>query len=168
MGIPGLNLRFSRPVWVSMMVGAIHDGYWMQIQSLSETGVAWTNTGQARVIGGRCTFPVNHATYFAGGLILTRPTGSIRINAGASRTRTHRVTLYLSSRNPPYQVTGMRFSNNGRNWTSWKPYRTRWTWYLTDSRYGGTRRKGTKYVHVRFRNSKGIQSPTYKDTIRYW
>ena len=64
-GIPGLDLSFSEPVTVRMQVGQEYDGYLVQIQSLTETGEAWTDETTAKVSGGQVTFAVDHATRFA-------------------------------------------------------------------------------------------------------
>ena len=64
-GIPGLDLSFSRPVTVRMQVGSEYDGYLVQIQSLTETGEAWTDETTAKVRNGQVEFTVSHATRFA-------------------------------------------------------------------------------------------------------
>jgi WD40 repeat protein len=52
----------------------------------------------------------------------TPPTGSITINGGAMTTTTQAVTLGLAwADGDGAQVSRMRFSDNGSNWTPWEP-----------------------------------------------
>ncbi len=67
-GIPGLGLSFSRPVAVSLLVGAKYDGYRLAIQSLTEGAEVWAREKAADVANGRCRFTVDHATRFAASL----------------------------------------------------------------------------------------------------
>ena len=62
LGIPGLGLSFSKPVAVSMAVGAKYDGYRLAIQSLTEGAAVWADEQAADVVDGRCRFTVTHAT----------------------------------------------------------------------------------------------------------
>ena len=73
LGIPGLGLSFSRPVAVSMLVGAKYDGYRVVVQSLSEGAEAWTRETAVDVANGRCLFAVDHATRFAASLAPPSP-----------------------------------------------------------------------------------------------
>lgn len=63
-GIPGLNLSFSQGVAVSIDVGSEYDGMTLQIQSLKEGEDTWANEAECTVGLGRCSFTVDHATYF--------------------------------------------------------------------------------------------------------
>ena len=65
LGIPGLNLAFSKPVSVSLHLGAKYEGYRLSVQSLLEDGDAWSDETRVTVVGGGATFPVTHATRFA-------------------------------------------------------------------------------------------------------
>ena len=90
LGIPGLGLSFSRPVAVSLLVGAKYDGYRLVIESLTEGAEVWVREKAADVASGRCRFTVDHATRFAASLappVLSRltPTGARR---GATLTIT--------------------------------------------------------------------------------
>jgi hypothetical protein len=73
LGIPGLGLSFSKPVAVSLLVGARYDGYRLAIQSLTEGAAVWADEQAADVVDGRCRFTVTHATRFAAGLLLPSP-----------------------------------------------------------------------------------------------
>ncbi|MDR3686164.1 MAG: hypothetical protein P4L93_04315 [Coriobacteriia bacterium] len=166
LGIPGLDLSFSRGVTVSLFVGDALDGYWLQIQSLEESGTAWANETQVPVANGRATFTVNHASYFVGSL-MARPRGTIKINRGAKTTHSAYVTLYLYASDPLAKVSSMRFSDNGRKWTTWKTYRrTSTRWSLTSKKYGGTAKKGYKYVYVQYRDAKKGVSVAIGSRIR--
>ena len=65
LGIPGLNLAFSKPVSVSLHLGAKYEGYRLSVQSLLEDGDAWSDETRVTVVRGGATFPVTHATRFA-------------------------------------------------------------------------------------------------------
>ncbi len=68
-GIPHLNLEFSLPVTVSLIVGVKYNDQALQIQSLDENGVAWANETYCTVASGVCSFTVNHASFFAVNII---------------------------------------------------------------------------------------------------
>ena len=63
-GIPGLNLSFSQPVTVALVVDSSLNGKRLRIQSLGEDGVRWADESQCLVADGFCRFTVAHATYF--------------------------------------------------------------------------------------------------------
>ena len=65
LGIPGLNLSFSNPVFVSMAVDCQYEGQVLQIKTLPEDGESWSNETECLVSDGECSFSVNHATFFA-------------------------------------------------------------------------------------------------------
>lgn len=97
----------------------------------------------------------------------TAPTGWIKINNGAYSTTNRYVTLYLSASDNYSGVRWMRFSNNGKRWTGWMYYKTRYyKWNITSSFYGGTSSKGTKCVYVMLKDKAG-NAILRKDCIVY-
>jgi hypothetical protein len=64
-GIPGLNLSFSKPVTLAFDVGSQYEGQVLEIQTLEENGGSWANETTCTVSSGKCSFTVNHASYFA-------------------------------------------------------------------------------------------------------
>ena len=98
----------------------------------------------------------------------TRPTGSIKINNGAYSTRSRYVTLYLKATDTGGSgVKYMQFSNNGKKWSGWKTYKTKYkNWNMASKKYGGSKKKGTKKVYVQFRDRAGNISKKYYDTIK--
>lgn len=65
LGIPGLNLGFSKPVEVSWNIGSQYNGYTLNINSLSEGESNWARETTCVVANGLCSFTVDHATYFS-------------------------------------------------------------------------------------------------------
>lgn len=90
------------------------------------------------------------------------PGGTVSINNGARRTTSRKVTLNLSATDPAPAsgVASMRFSNNGRTWSSWMAYATSKAWTLS-------RGTGTKTVFVQYKDNVGLVSAKAKDTIVY-
>lgn len=88
------------------------------------------------------------------------PVGSIRINNGGSYTNGSSVTLALAATDPTpgSLVTQMRFSDDGKSWTRWEPFRITRSWTLPDG-------DGPKTVHVQFRNGAGLVSAAASATI---
>lgn len=86
----------------------------------------------------------------------TPPTGSIRINNGASTTNTTTITLNLQATDSS-GVAEMRFSNDNVTWSDWQTYSTSASWTLTEG-------DGTKTVYVQFKDNAGLIS-TYSGTI---
>ena len=87
------------------------------------------------------------------------PSGSIVINSGDAFTHSTSVTLSLTYTAPDSSVVGVRFSNDGV-WDAevWEtPAATR-AWTLTPG-------DGTKTVYYQIKNSGGMLSSTYSDTI---
>lgn len=78
MGIPGLNLTFSKPVTISMLVGREYEGYTLRVQSLGEDAPAWAREAFCVVRDGRIKFTVNHATYFAA-TVHSKPTAAMSV-----------------------------------------------------------------------------------------
>lgn len=70
-GIPGLDLSFSRPVPVSLDLGARYDGYQVTIQSLLETAAAWTSEAAPAISDDGCSFSVDHSARFA--VVIAKP-----------------------------------------------------------------------------------------------
>lgn len=66
LGIPGLNLSFSKDVFITFKVGSQYDGFYLQVKSLIEGGEVWANEDMVPIVNGSATFTVNHATRFAG------------------------------------------------------------------------------------------------------
>ncbi len=66
LGIPGINLSFSKNVSIAFNINPIYNGRNLQIQSLAEEGSAWANETIVPITNGTATFSVNHATKFAG------------------------------------------------------------------------------------------------------
>ena len=90
----------------------------------------------------------------------TAPSGSIKINNGASTTYSRRVKLYLSASDANSGVYQMRFKNSGGSWSTWKTYSTRYWWYMTSSH-------GTKTVYAQFKDRAGNISSAKYDHIVY-
>ena len=101
----------------------------------------------------------------------TAPGGtSIKINNGASTTRSRLTKLYLGATDTGgFGLYRMRFSNNGTTkWSSWVTYATTYSnWNITSSTYGGTASRGTKKVYVQFKDKIGNTSTKKYDTIYY-
>ncbi|MDQ7778768.1 MAG: sialidase family protein, partial [Planctomycetota bacterium] len=87
----------------------------------------------------------------------TPPVGSISINNDAVYTNSQNVTLYLTAEDPESGVAGMRFSNNGVDYTTWEPFASTKAWTLTAG-------DETKTVWVQYKNGWGLVS-TYSDDI---
>jgi|GEM_PF-4455130 len=88
------------------------------------------------------------------------PTGTIKINNGATYTNTTAATLNLtaSDYSPGSLVYQMRFSNDNATWSAWAAYATTKTWTLTSG-------AGTKTVYAQYSDHAGNASSTYSDTI---
>lgn len=89
----------------------------------------------------------------------TPPTGSVVINGGAAATSSRAVTLTLSATDSGGSVVGMRFSNDGKTWSSEIPYAASRQWTLTSG-------DGLKTVYANFQDASGnwMSSPV-SDTI---
>jgi len=73
------------------------------------------------------------------------PTGTNRINNGATFTTNTLVTLNLTASDNSGLVTDMRFSNEGTNWSNWEAFGPAKVWTLSAS-------NGTKTVSAQFRD----------------
>jgi hypothetical protein len=91
-------------------------------------------------------------------LDVTPPSGSIIIENNATHINITSVTLTLSATDATSGVTQMRFSHDNITWSSWEPYTISKTWVLGDG-------DGTKTVYVQFKDSSGLISRSYFDTI---
>ena len=91
------------------------------------------------------------------------PRGTVKINNDAARARKLAVTLSLSATDPApaSDVRKMRFSNDGRTWSTWRTYAATPKWSLKK----GT--AGTRTVFAQFADKVGNVSVSAKDTIKY-
>ena len=91
------------------------------------------------------------------------PSGTVKINNDAARARKLAVTLSLSATDPApaSDVRKMRFSNDGRTWSTWRTYAATPKWSLKK----GT--AGTRTVFAQFADKVGNVSVSAKDTIKY-
>jgi hypothetical protein len=86
----------------------------------------------------------------------TPPTGSIKINDGASSTTSTSVTITPNATDAN-GVAQMRLSNEGGNWSDWEEFTTK-TWNLTSE-------LGAKTVFAQFKDNAGLISQSYNATI---
>lgn len=97
----------------------------------------------------------------------TGPSGTININKKAKSTRKKSVILYLRATDLS-GVSKMRFSNNGTRWSTWINYAAKKTkWDITKNTYGGSKKKGKKYVWVQYKDVLGNISAKKRDSITY-
>jgi len=87
------------------------------------------------------------------------PSGTTRINDGASFTTNPIVTLALSATDNSGTVASMRFSNAGTNWSDWEPFGTTKAWMLSSG-------NGTKSVSAQFRDSASNTSANANASIQ--
>lgn len=64
-GVPGLNVEFSKPVTIEIQLNDLRKGTKLKIQSLGENGDRWANETSCKIDDEACQFTVNHATRFA-------------------------------------------------------------------------------------------------------
>lgn len=64
LGIPGLNLSFSKDITLNFNVGSKYNGKQLIIKSLGENDQSWTKETSCTVTNGYCSLTTNHATYF--------------------------------------------------------------------------------------------------------
>jgi len=96
----------------------------------------------------------------------TPPNGSLKINDGASTTYSLIVTLQVQAHDSLSGVSEMRFSNDGRTWSGWEPFKeTRNNWDL--SRFGGNPNKGSKTVWGQVKDRAGNISRSFKASINF-
>lgn len=89
----------------------------------------------------------------------TAPTGTIKINNGASKTKSLNVRLNLSASDGS-GVSRMCVSN-APTCSAWRPYSASLAWKLSG------KKAGTKTVYVKFEDRAGNVSAVYRDTIKY-
>lgn len=96
----------------------------------------------------------------------TGPKGSIKINDGATETKSLLVKLTLSATDES-GVKQMQFTNGSGIWSPLEPYNTeRENWNLAE--YGGNANDGIKKVYVRFVDSVGnLTQPAIEASIIY-
>lgn len=149
------NPLFSSPAW------GINGDYHLQkgspaIDAGTANGAPSTDLkGNSRPQGNR--FDIGAYEYFTT-VDSTPPTGSIKINSGASYTRTTNVILNLEAKDNQTGVSGMQFSNDGVNYTAWQSFATSKAWTLTTG-------DGVKTVYVKYKDGKGNTSSAYADAI---
>jgi hypothetical protein len=90
------------------------------------------------------------------------PTGTVKINEGATRTTTRNVTLALNATDtqPDSGVQSMRIKNAGGVWSEWQPYAESKGWKLTTG-------AGKKVVYVQYKDAAGNVSARVSDSITY-
>ncbi len=88
----------------------------------------------------------------------TPPAGSVAINSGSAYTRSASVTLTITASDPETAVTDVRFSNDNVTWSVWEPYAGSKTWSLAAG-------DGTRTVYVQVRNSSGLVSDSFSESI---
>ncbi len=86
------------------------------------------------------------------------PSGSIRINGGASATVSTNATLALTASDTGSGVSKMRFSNDGVTWSAWEDFGSTKSWSLTPG-------DGTKTVYAQLRDRHANRSATLTSTI---
>lgn len=64
-GIPNAKLTFSKPVTITIPVGASYNGQTLEIKYKREGEDTWNVEGSCLVASGNCTFQTTHATTFA-------------------------------------------------------------------------------------------------------
>src|SRR3989339_630343 len=64
-GVPGLNLSFSKPVEIELQFNDLRDKTKLKIQSLGENSDQWANETTCTIEDEACQFTVSHATRFA-------------------------------------------------------------------------------------------------------
>lgn len=122
-GIPGLDLNFSKNVSVTIKLGWEYNGQRLLIQSLDEGGESWSNETTCVANGtwvgpleddpnnySECTFTVDHASYFAA---VHSPVNNIITSPGFGGGPQIRLFNYYGdavSTAPPYMQLGGFFS----------------------------------------------------------
>jgi len=87
------------------------------------------------------------------------PTGSLRINRGASTSYSLNVVLEPSANDGAGSgVSQMRFSNSNPDWSGWEAYAMERAWRLTDG-------SGSKTIYVQFQDTAGNTSSQYSTSI---
>ncbi len=90
---------------------------------------------------------------------IAAPSGSVKINGGATACNTTSVALTLAASSATANpVTQMRFSNDDVSWSAWETYKTTKSWTIPAG-------DGDKTVYVQFRNNVGVDSVSLSATI---
>jgi hypothetical protein len=66
-GIPNMNLTFSHPVTISLLVGNSYNGKILNVYFKNEGSNDWSAQATCAISGGLCVFQTSHATYFSSG-----------------------------------------------------------------------------------------------------
>ncbi|MGH3088601.1 MAG: hypothetical protein ACRDSJ_14955, partial [Rubrobacteraceae bacterium] len=93
-------------------------------------------------------------------LDLAAPTGGIKINNGAAKTKSLKVRLALNASDSGSGVSRMCVSNKP-GCLAWRPFARSKAWKLSG------KKAGVKTVYVRFEDRAGNVSAVYRDAIRY-
>ncbi|MGH3086763.1 MAG: hypothetical protein ACRDSJ_05530, partial [Rubrobacteraceae bacterium] len=91
---------------------------------------------------------------------IVAPTGGIKINNGAPKTKSLRVRLTLNATDSASGVARMCVSNTS-TCSAWQAYATSKSWKLSG------KKAGARTVYVRYEDGAGNVSALYRDTIRY-
>ncbi|WP_176560260.1 S-layer homology domain-containing protein [Brevibacillus dissolubilis] len=86
----------------------------------------------------------------------TLPTGSLSVNSGATHTTSTNVTLNVTATDDQGGV-GMRFSNNGTDWSAWEPFQSTKNWTIDAV-------EGTRTVYMELSDGAGNIN-AYTDSI---
>lgn len=95
------------------------------------------------------------------------PTGAVKINSGATFTKSNRITLSIRASDTGFGIGYMKISSDASEWTGWLGYKTSYAWSLTNGAYGGSGVQGKRYVYIKFKDKAGNISTTKYDTIIY-
>lgn len=63
-GIPGLNIKFSKPIQITIKNLKEYENYTLTIQTFKEGGEEWSEKDLCKVKNGLCTFTTEHASFF--------------------------------------------------------------------------------------------------------
>ena len=187
------NATYTRSKYATLNINSTDAGFGVEKMKISNNSFAWTgwkdpkkeykrwnltNTSYGGVVkqGRKCVYvkfkdKVGNVSVVKKDCIKydkRAPIGSIKINRNNKVIRSKKATLYLSASDGVSGVNKMRISNNGRKWTSWLNYKTKYyKWNLTSTRYGGNLKKGTKYTYVQYKDKAGNVSSKKRDSIIY-
>lgn len=111
LGIPGLNLSFSKPVEVSWNIGSQYNGYTLNINSLAAGESNWARETTCVVASGLCSFTVDHATYFS---LSTKTTSS---SSNSNKKIKLSVSVPSKTKKSSVKVSGTTIKNASINLT---------------------------------------------------
>ncbi len=116
-----------------------------------------THGGKAYIVGddGGDAFVVGYTIPASSSSDTAAPVGSVRVNDGATYTRTAGVNLVLSASDPMPRtgLASMRFSNDASSWSAWQSYSTTKAWTLSST-------NGSKKVYAQYRDASGNVAAT--------